>query len=111
MKPFSEDPGSKDRSKEFEVAAQTRFVEPLKKFALRLKVHEVGLVSSSFGRHVIKRTAPSLSDALESSEMLQRAPVIKLANVKHSLLSYDQTARTGQDPRGAAQPRAVGGIA
>ena len=40
MKQYSEDPGSKDTGKPYDVAADTQFVEPFKKLALRLKVGE-----------------------------------------------------------------------
>ena len=106
MKQFSEDPGSKDSGKEYEVDAQTPFVEPFKKLALRLKVGEAGLVRSAFGWHIIKRNASPPADALESTAMLQRAPVTRVAKVKHILLSYDQTARANQDPRGERRTRA-----
>ncbi len=106
MKQFSEDPGSADNGKVFEVDAQTPFVAPFKKLALRLKVGEAGIVRSPFGWHIIKRIAAPLPDALESRAILQRQPVTAMAKVKHILLSYDQTGRSSQDPRGAARSRA-----
>ena len=105
MKEFSEDPGSKDSGKPYEVAADTQFVEPFKKMALRLKVGESGLVKSPFGWHIIKRAAPPPPDALESADILAREPMTQMAKVKHILLSYADTK--GEDPRGQKRDRAT----
>jgi parvulin-like peptidyl-prolyl isomerase len=105
MKELSEDPGSKDTGRAYEVATDTQFVEPFKKLALRLKVGEAGLVKSPFGWHVIKRAAPPPPDALESADILAREPVTQLAKVKHILLSYAETH--GEDPRGQKRDRAT----
>jgi len=104
MKQYSEDPGSKDTGKPYEVAADTQFVEPFKKLALRLKVGEAGLVKTPFGWHVIKRAAPPPPDTLESADVLAREPVTQMAKVKHILLSYADTK--GEDPRGQKRTRA-----
>ena len=103
MKQYSEDPGSKDSGKPYEVATDTQFVEPFKKLALRLKVGEAGLVKTPFGWHVIKRAAPPPPDTLESADILAREPVTQMAKVKHILLSYADTK--GEDPRGQKRTR------
>jgi len=103
MKEFSEDPGSKDTAKAYEVSADTPFVEPFKNLALRLQVGEVGVVKSPFGWHVIKRIAPPPPDALESAEILKREPTTKSAKVKHILLGW--TDVHADDDRGKKRTR------
>jgi parvulin-like peptidyl-prolyl isomerase len=101
MKDFSEDPGSKDTGKSYDVASDAPFVESFKKLSLRLKEGEVGLVKSPFGWHIIKRLPP---DALESADILKRdiqAPKVK---VKHILLGW--TDAHAEDPRGTKRTRA-----
>lgn len=105
MKEYSEDPGSKDSGRPYDVAADTQFVEPFKKMALRLKVGEAGLVKSPFGWHIIKRAAPPPPDPLESTDILGREPMTQMAKVKHILLSYVDTK--GEDPRGQKRDRAT----
>jgi parvulin-like peptidyl-prolyl isomerase len=106
MKEFSEDPGTKDTGKEYEIDENTQFVEPFKKLALRLKVGESGMIRSPFGWHVMKRMAPPPPDALESADVLSRQPVTQKSKVKHILLSFDKTGGDRQDPRGKARTRA-----
>ena len=105
MKQYSEDPGSKDTGKAYDVGADTQMVEPFKKLSLRLKVGEAGLVKTPFGWHIIKRAAPPPPDALESADILARQPVTQAAKVKHILLSYTETH--GDDPRGKTRDRAT----
>lgn len=104
MKQYSEDPGSKDTGKAYEVGADTQMVEPFKKLSLRLKIGEAGLVKSPFGWHIIKRAAPPPPDALESADILARQPSTTFAKVKHILLSYADSH--GEDPRGQKRTRA-----
>lgn len=104
MKQYSEDPGSKDTARAYDVGADTQMVEPFKKLSLRLKIGEAGLVKSPFGWHIIKRAAPPPPDALESAEILARQPVTTFAKVKHILLSYADSH--GEDPRGQKRTRA-----
>lgn len=105
MKQYSEDPGSKDTAKAYDVAADTQMVEPFKKLSLRLKIGEAGLVKSPFGWHIIKRAPPAPPDALESADILGRQPVTTFAKVKHILLSYSETH--GEDARGQKRDRAT----
>jgi parvulin-like peptidyl-prolyl isomerase len=101
MKDFSEDPGSKDTGKPYDVTADAPFVANFKKLALRLHEGEVGLVKTGFGWHIMKRLPP---DALESSDILKRdiqAPKVK---VKHVLLGW--TDAHAEDPRGTKRTRA-----
>ena len=58
MKEYSEDPGSKDNARVYDVTPDAPMVEPFKNLSLRLKVGEAGLVKSPFGWHVIKRVPP-----------------------------------------------------
>jgi len=105
MKQYSEDPGSKDSGKAYDVGSDTQMVEPFKKLSLRLKIGEAGLVKSPFGWHIIKRAAPPPPDALESADILARQPVTTFAKVKHILLSYADSH--GEDPRGQKRDRAT----
>lgn len=106
MKEFSEDPGTKDDGKDYEINENTPFVEPFKKLSLRLKIGEAGMIRSPFGWHVIKRMAPPPPDALESADILGRAPVTQTAKVKHILLSDSKSGRPDGDPRGKKRTRA-----
>jgi parvulin-like peptidyl-prolyl isomerase len=106
MKQYSEDPGSKDSGKDYEVTHASPFVEPFKRLALRLRLGEAAMIRSTFGWHVMKRIAPPPLDRLESSAILRREPVTAAAKVKHILLSYDQLTYDSQDPRGAKRTRA-----
>ena len=90
MKLYSEDPGSKDDGKAYDVNPDSPMVEPFKKMSLRLKVGEAGLVKSPFGWHVIKRVPPPPPDPLESADILKREPVTQKAKVKHILLGWDK---------------------
>ena len=90
MKQYSEDPGSKDSGKAYDVNPDSPMVEPFKKMSLRLKVGEAGLVKSPFGWHVIKRVPPPPPDPLESADILKREPVTQKAKVKHILLGWDK---------------------
>ena len=106
MKEFSEDPGTKENGKDYEINENTPFVEPFKKLSLRLKIGEAGMIRSPFGWHVIKRMAPPPPDALDSADILAREPVTKIAKVKHILLSDSKTGRPDGDPRGKKRTRA-----
>jgi len=71
MKQYSEDPGSKDSGKAYDVSVDAPMVDRFKKLSLRLKEGEVGMVKTEFGWHIIKRLPP---DPLESKDILARAP-------------------------------------
>src|SRR3569623_2170949 len=71
MKEYSEDPGSKDTGKAYDVSSAAPKVDSFKKLSLRLKEGEVGLVKSPFGWHIIKRLP---TDPLESQAILARPP-------------------------------------
>ena len=101
MKEFSEDPGTKDTGRAYEITPDTAMVEPFKKLSLRLKVGEAGLVKTEFGWHVIKRVTP---DSLNSSDILKRAPVTEKAKVKHILVGW-KGANTNKDKRGMERER------
>jgi parvulin-like peptidyl-prolyl isomerase len=107
MKEFSEDPGSKDSAKAYEVGADTPMVEPFKNMALRLKLNEAGLVKSPFGWHVMKRVPPPpppKPDPLDSVDILKRPPGDKV-KVRHILLGWTE-AHT-DDERGKKRDRAT----
>jgi parvulin-like peptidyl-prolyl isomerase len=105
MKEFSEDPGSKDSAKAYDVASDTPMVEPFKNLSLRLKMGEVGLVKSPFGWHIIKRVPPPPPDPLESADILKRDQATAKAKVKHILLGW--TAVHADDERGKKRDRAA----
>jgi len=103
MKEISEDPGSKDSAKIYEVGRDTPMVEPFKNMALRLKLNEAGLVKSPFGWHIMKRVPPPPPDSLESADILKREQVTAKAKVKHILLGW--TAVHAEDERGKKRDR------
>jgi len=94
MKEYSEDPGSKDTGKAYEITTATPFVPEFKDLALRLKMGESGVVKSQFGWHVMKRVPPPPPDPLESADILKREPVTQTAKVKHILVNW-----SGGNPR------------
>jgi parvulin-like peptidyl-prolyl isomerase len=104
MKQYSEDPGSKDSGRPYDVRADAPMVEPFKKLSLRLHENEIGVVKSPFGYHVIKRLPPPPPDPLDSTDILKRAPVTQKAKVKHILLGW--TEAHASDPRGTKRTRA-----
>ena len=101
MKEYSEDPGSKDTGKAYDVSSDAPMVDSFKKLSLRLKEGEVGLVKSPFGWHIIKRLPP---DPLESKDILARTPEATKVKVKHILLGW--TDAHAEDPRGTKRTRA-----
>jgi len=103
MKEYSEDPGSKDTAKPYEVSADTPYVESFKDMALRLKPNEVGLVKSPFGWHIMKRVPPPPPDPLNSTAILKRTPGTAHAKVKHILLGW--TEFHAEDERGKRRDR------
>ena len=104
MKEFSEDPGSKDTGKAYDVSPDAPMVEPFKNLSLRLKMGESGLVKSPFGWHVIKRVPPPPPDTLESTDILKREPATQKAKVKHILLGWTEVH--AEDERGKKRTRA-----
>ena len=55
MAKYSEDPGSAQTGRSYEVAQGGRMVLEFRRLSLRLDVGEVGIVLSDFGWHIIKR--------------------------------------------------------
>jgi parvulin-like peptidyl-prolyl isomerase len=104
MKQYSEDPGSKDNGRPYDVSEDAPMVEPFKKLSLRLHENEIGVVKSPFGYHVIKRLPPPPPDPLDSTDILKREPVTQKAKVKHILLGWTDAHTT--DPRGTKRTRA-----
>jgi parvulin-like peptidyl-prolyl isomerase len=104
MKEVSEDPGSKDDGRAYDVATESAMIEPFKNMALRLKLGEVGLVKSESGWHVMKRIAPPPPDALASAGILARKPASGTVKVKHILLGW--TDVHAGDERGVTRTRA-----
>jgi parvulin-like peptidyl-prolyl isomerase len=108
MKLQSEDPGSKDSGKTYEVGPTTQMVEGFKNMALRLKMDEVGLAKSPYGWHIMKRVPPPpppAPDSLESADILKREPTTQKAKVKHILLGWSATH--ADDERGKKRDRAT----
>lgn len=104
MKELSEDPGSKDNGKVYDVDAKGHMVAPFKNLSLRLKMGEAGMVKTQFGWHVIKRVPAPPPDALESTDILARKEVAPKAKVKHILLGWKDLH--ADDPRGKTRERA-----
>lgn len=103
MKQYSEDPGSKDNARIYDVAPDSPMVEPFKNLSLRLKENEAGIVKSPFGFHIIKRVPPPPPDSLESADILKREPTTKSAKVKHILLGWKEVH--AEDERGKTRER------
>jgi parvulin-like peptidyl-prolyl isomerase len=103
MKEYSEDPGSKDNARIYDVAPDSPMVEPFKNLSLRLKENEVGVVKSPFGFHIIKRVPPPPPDSLESADILKREPVTQSSKVKHILLGWKEVH--AEDERGKNRER------
>lgn len=107
MKEFSEDPGSKDNGRVYDVSPNTPMVPPFKDLSLRLNLNEAGMVISGFGWHVIKRVPPPPPpppDSLDSVDILKRAPVTQKSKVKHVLLGWAEV--NAGDERGKKRTRA-----
>jgi parvulin-like peptidyl-prolyl isomerase len=104
MKQYSEDHGSMDTGRVYDIDAGSRQPEPIKNLSLRLQVGEAGVVKSVYGWHVIKRIPPPPPDSLESVDIMARQPVTEAAKVKHILLGWDEV--NAGDPRGKARSRA-----
>jgi parvulin-like peptidyl-prolyl isomerase len=104
MKDVSEDPGSKDTGRSYEVdadgAGPTAHFEQM---AMRLKVGEVGIAKTGFGWHVMKRVPPPPPDPLDSQDILKRTTVADKVKVKHILLGWKDVH--AKDPRGIARSR------
>lgn len=100
MQETSEDPGSKNSGKTFDVDADSSM--PFAKLALRLNDKELGLVQSPFGWHVVKRLAPIEADPLDSTEILKRDP-FEHTKIKHILLGWKDLHT--EDPRGVTRAR------
>lgn len=90
MKEHSEDPGSKDTGRIYDLNPRSGMVAPFKNLSLRLAIGEAGMVRSPFGWHVIKRIPPPPPDPLQSEDILKREPVTQKAKVKHILLAWNE---------------------
>ena len=104
MKEFSEDKGSADSGRIYEVTTDGKLPETFKRLALRLKVGETGLVLGEAGWHVVKRFPAPAPDALESADILARKVKSNKTKVKHILLGWKETHAS--DPRGEKRTRA-----
>ena len=109
MKEFSEDPGSKDNAKVFDIAGEVPpGFEAFKNLAVRLKLNEAGIAKTQLGLHVVKRVPPPpppAPDSLESADILKREPVTQKAKVKHILLGWTEVH--ADDERGKKRDRAT----
>ncbi len=102
MKEYSEDPGTKDTGKPYDVSATTQFVEPFKNLALRLKLNEAGIVKTPYGWHIIKRIPPPPPpppDPLETVEILKRKPETGKIKVKQILLGWKDVHIEDERPK------------
>jgi parvulin-like peptidyl-prolyl isomerase len=111
MKEISEDPGTKDTGRVFEMTGEVPSgFEAFKNLSLRLKLGEAGMAKTPLGWHIVKRVPPPppppppAPDSLDSRDILKREPVTKVAKVKHILLGW--TDAHAQDDRGAKRSRA-----
>jgi parvulin-like peptidyl-prolyl isomerase len=107
MKEYSEDPGSKDNAKVFEIAGNMpRGFESFKNLAVRLKLDEAGLTRTPLGWHIIKRVTPPPPpppDPLDSTDILKREAQTQSAKVKHILLGWKEVHT--DDERGKKRDR------
>lgn len=55
MKQYSEDPGSGQTGKAYDVSPDAQLVIEFKQLGLRLQLNEVGVVESEYGFHIMKR--------------------------------------------------------
>ncbi len=92
MQEHSEDPTA-FTGEPYEVKADSPFVEPFKNLALRLREHEVGIVKTTFGYHVMMRVPPPPPDPLESADVLRRAAEPGPVHVQHVLIGWLETAK------------------
>ncbi len=97
MKEVSEDPGSKDTGKAYDIAADgegpTAHFESL---AMRLNMGEAGLAKTAYGWHVMKRVPPPPPDPLNSEDILKRPIAADKVKVKHILLGWKEV--NAKDP-------------
>jgi hypothetical protein len=56
MAQYSEDPGSSETGRTYDISPDAPLVSGFKSLSMRLNVGEAGIVQSSFGYHVIQRT-------------------------------------------------------
>ncbi len=103
MKEFSEDPGSKDNGRIYDVTQGGGMVAPFEALSIRLNEGEAGLVKTQFGWHVIKRVPPP-PDPLESADILKRDIKAQKVKVKHILLGWKEVH--ADDERGKKRERA-----
>lgn len=103
-----EDPGAKS-GKPYTVAADTAFVPEFKQLALRLKENEVGIVTTTYGYHVMVRVAPPPPDPLESADILARPGQPGPVHVQHVLIGWKDVPAATQvplDPRATERTKA-----
>jgi parvulin-like peptidyl-prolyl isomerase len=111
MKEFSEDASTKDSTKPIDITAEMQLgdqFDSLKRLALRLKLGEAGLAKSPLGWHIVKHVPPPPPpppDALDSTDVLKRAPATAKAKVKHILLGWAEVHAS--DDRGKKRDRAT----
>ncbi len=103
MDTYSEDPGSLTKEP-YTVATDTAFVPEFKNLALRLKVDEVGVVTTVYGYHVMIRIAPPALDPLESAEILARPVGAGPVEVQHVLVGW-KGLTAAQDARSQARTK------
>jgi len=107
MKEYSEDPGSKDNARIFDIGSDTQIgIDSFKNLALRLKLNEAGLVKSPLGWHIMKRVPPPPPpppDPLDSVDIMKREPPAAKVKVKHILLGWTEVH--ADDERGKKRDR------
>lgn len=103
-KKYSEDPGSIGQPP-YKVETDTPFVPQFKALALRLRVGEVGIVTTVFGYHVMVRVPPPPPDPLQSADILARPIGTGPVDVQHIVVGWEGLANV-RDPRGKARSKA-----
>lgn len=104
-KEHSEDPGSL-RGEPYKVTQDGAFVPEFSQLALRLAMGEVGIVTTTFGYHVMIRVAPPPPDPLESVDILARAPTSGEHFVRHILIGWDGKSSNSMDAKSRTKDEA-----
>ncbi|MBA2540223.1 MAG: peptidylprolyl isomerase, partial [Deltaproteobacteria bacterium] len=104
IKEHSEDPGSSSGTP-YQITEETPFVPAFKQLGLRLAQHEVGIVRTQFGYHVVKRVPDPPRDAIESVEILARSKQTEYAEVQHILIGWKGSSTP--DPRSQTRDKAA----
>ena len=98
-----EDPGMAAKDP-YKVATEDPFMPEFKNLAQRLRMHEVGVVKTLYGYHVVVRVAAPPPDPLESADILARPAALGSVDVQHVLIGWKDLAAS-HDPRAKARTK------